>query len=124
MSGTSSKKAIGRIGEIVIDVRDLEASGRFWSEVLGAAIRSADEQYLALDSQPGSPALILQKVTEGKQGKNRVHIDIRVKDVEAALNQVEALGGGKVRVVVDPTERFIVVADPDGNEFCLVEEGS
>ena len=66
----------------------------------------------------------MQKVTEGKQGKNRVHIDIRVKDVDAALNQVEALGGGKVRVVVDPTERFIVVADPDGNEFCLVEEGS
>jgi predicted enzyme related to lactoylglutathione lyase len=124
MSGTSPKEALGRIGEVVIDVKDLDTSGRFWSKVLGVEIRSANKQYLVLDSQPNSPALILQKVLEEKQGKNRVHIDIRVKDVDAALNQVEALGGRKLEVVVDPTERFIVVADPDGNEFCLVEEGS
>ena len=124
MGGTNSEKALGRIGEIVIDVRDLDTSGRFWSQVLGVGIRSVDEQYLVLDRQPNGPALILQQVAEGKQGKNRVHIDLRVKDVDAALNQVEALGGRKLEVVVDPTERFIVVADPDGNEFCLVEEES
>jgi predicted enzyme related to lactoylglutathione lyase len=124
MSGTVFKEAIGRIGEIVIDVSDLEESGRFWSRVLGAEVRSADEQYLVLDSQPNSPTLILQKVSEGKLGKNRVHIDLRVKDVDTALGQIEALGGRKLKVVVDPTERFIVVADPDGNEFCLVEEES
>ena len=122
MRGTSSRKAIGRIGEVVIDVADLDISGRFWTQVLGVAIKSVDDQYLVLESQPNSVALILQKVSEEKRGKNRVHIDIRVKDVDAALGQVEALGGRKLAVVLDPTERFIVVADPDGNEFCLVEE--
>ena len=124
MRGNSSGKAIGRIGEIVIDVADLGISGMFWSRVLGVEISSMDEQYLVLHPQSNGPALILQKVSVRKQGKNRVHIDIRVEDVDAALIQIEALGGRKLKVVVDPRERFIVVTDPDGNEFCLVEEES
>ena len=114
--------AIGRISAVVIDVHGLTACGQFWSEVLEVSILSEDERYLVLDRQPGGVGLILQKVPEEKVNKNRVHIDLSVKDVDAALSRAEALGAHKVRVVLDPDERFIVLTDPDGNEFCLVEE--
>ncbi len=62
----------------------------------------------------------LQKVPEKKTAKTRVHLDIRVKDVDIALARVEALGGRKLQAVEEEGSRWIVVADPDGNEFCLV----
>jgi predicted enzyme related to lactoylglutathione lyase len=119
----SASGPVGRIGEIVIDVTDLKQCGQFWAKVLGVRVRSENERYLVLEPQTGSaPALILQRVPEKKLGKNRAHIDLRVKDIAEALHQVQRLGGRKVREVVDPEEQFMVVADPDGNEFCLVKE--
>ena len=73
--------ALGRIGEVVIDVSDLTMCGQFWAEVLGVNILSEDGRYLVLDRQPGGVGLILRKVPEEKLNKNRVHIDLKVKDV-------------------------------------------
>ncbi len=113
---------VGRFLEVVIDVSDLERGGAFWMAVLGVESVGGDHRYLWLKEQPGALSIILQRVTEPKAGKNRVHVDLRVDDLDAALARVEALGGRKVRYVEEPGERFIVVADPDGNEFCLVPE--
>jgi predicted enzyme related to lactoylglutathione lyase len=123
MKKIDSECPVGRIGEIVIDVHNLTLCGQFWSKVLGVQIKSEDERYLVLNAQPDGPGLILQKVTEQKRGKNRAHIDLRVRDIDRALSQVKTLGGRKVQLVEDPQERFIVVADPEGNEFCLIQEG-
>ena len=107
---------------MVVDVSDLERSGRFWMAVLGVESTGGDHRYLWLKEQPGALSIILQKVPEPKTAKNRVHIDLRVKDLDSALERVKALGGRMVRYVEEPGERFIIVADPDGNEFCLVPE--
>lgn len=123
MTDLDSERPVGRIGEIVIDVHDLSLCGQFWSKILGVQVKSEDERYLVLDAQTEGPGIILQKVTEKKRGKNRVHIDLRVRDIDRALSQVKSLGGRKAQLVEDPQERFIVVADPEGNEFCLVQEG-
>ena len=60
--------------------------------------------------------------------KNRVHLDVVVSatqqqwaDVQAAADRVVAAGGRVLRISKDPNDRFIVVGDPEGNEFCLVE---
>ena len=61
------------------------------------------------------------EVPEAKSGKNRVHIDIRVPDVAAAQEQVESLGGR--RAPGYEAGGFLVMADPEGNEFCILPEG-
>ena len=65
--------------------------------------------------------MVLQQVPEKKAVKNRTHLDIEVSDLEQPLKQVEALGGRLVRRVPNPgVGPFVICADPDDNEFCLV----
>ena len=92
----------------------------FWSKVLGVPITSEEGQYLRLGRQGGGPRVILQEVPERKTAKNRVHLDFRVSDVQAALARVEELGGKKIDE--DLSDGSVVVVDLDGNELCLVKE--
>ena len=69
---------------------------------------------------PTGLSVNLQKVPDKKTSKTRVHIDLTVPDMLTALARVEALGGRAVRNFVEPGENLAVVADPDGNEFCLI----
>ena len=80
-------------------------------------------QYLKPPSDdPTAPGLAFQRVPEPKSGKNRVHLDIAVDDVEASTERIEELGGTRA-----PSDDFAeygfrwrVMADPDGNETCLI----
>ena len=84
-----------------------------------------------VDPSGVGPRIFLQRVPEPKQVKNRVHLDVNVgggrdtaadvrrANVDAAAAKVVAAGGDKVRVVEERGERFIVMQDPEGNEFCL-----
>ena len=65
------------------------------------------------------PDLVLQEFPEAKSGKNRVHLDIEVPDLEEGLNRVNSAGGRLVARVVNEFGGHLVCADPDGNEFCL-----
>ncbi len=121
-AGNPPQEAVGRLSQVDIDVSDLERGARFWSAVLGLEIRREFGQYLEFVRHEGSPAIILQKVPEPKTAKTRVHLDIEVDDLDVALAKVEALGGKKLQEIQEYDERFVVVADPDGNEFCLVTE--
>lgn len=66
----------------------------------------------------GAPGLGFQKVAEAKAGKNRVHLDISVADLVVAKARIEALGG--CRIEGYESGGFLVMTDPEGNEFCLV----
>ncbi len=59
---------------------------------------------------------------EKKTAKNRMHLAVAVEDVDAASARVEALGGMKLQEIEESGARWIVMADPDGNEFCLVSK--
>ena len=119
MSGQPSG-AVGRLEAIVLDVNDLTRSTDFWSKVLGATVEpGVGPQYMRI-KQPSAPTLILQVVPERKVVKNRGHVDITVADIGRAITQVEAMGGRWLRTVEEPGDRFAVMADPEGNEFCLV----
>ena len=77
-------------------------------------------QYLAFEPLPNGLVVYLQRVQEEKTSKTRAHVDLTVPDVLAALARVEALGGTALRDYGEPSRDLAVVADPDGNEFCLM----
>jgi predicted enzyme related to lactoylglutathione lyase len=115
---------IGRLRTAVIDCADPAALARFWAEVLGTEIAYGDAEWVSLVAAgEGHPRVAFQKVPEGKAGKNRVHLDVWVPDIEAATVAAESLGATRVGGFVpveESAEPFQVMADPEGNEFCFV----
>ncbi len=111
-----------RQADVVIDCADHGAVVAFWSAALGWERRELNEQYVVLVPPAGSALpLIFQKVPEPKVVKNRVHLDFRA---EAMADEVERLGAlGAVRLAEHSlgSVRWTVMADPEGNEFCVVE---
>jgi predicted enzyme related to lactoylglutathione lyase len=118
-------KPIGRLDMIQVDCRDPKRLALFWSAVFGLEIASTlgePAYYVDLaKAGPDHPHIYFQRVPEPKILKNRLHFDIRVDDVEQAAAQIETLGGRRLSVE-DFREhgfRWRVMADPEGNEFCL-----
>ena len=111
---------IGRLDEVVIDCHDAETLARFWQGVLGGQIVRQSAEWVAVHPPTGI-TVSMQRVPEAKTIKNRVHLDVDVDDLELAAQQAEALGARRIgQVVVDPLGGFLVMADPEGNEFCFV----
>jgi predicted enzyme related to lactoylglutathione lyase len=111
--------------EFTLDCNDLDAQAQFWAAALECDVESEIEgRYIAL-SRPGI-SLTLQRVAETKTVKNRMHIDLLVDDVPAQLARLEALGA--TRLTPTPHQEFgqtwYVMADPEGNEFCLAPDPS
>jgi predicted enzyme related to lactoylglutathione lyase len=116
---------IGRLDMIQIDCRDPRRLALFWGTVLGLEIASTlgePAQYIGLEKAgPDHPHIYFQRVPEPKTLKNRLHFDIRVNDVEQATAQIETLGGWRLPLkdFWEHGFRWRVMADPEGNEFCL-----
>ena len=121
MTDSAQHERVGTLYAITIDVNDLETCARFWSQVLGADVLYQNEQYLRLGHKGERPTVLLQKVPERHKEKNRVHIDLDVRDLDAAVSRVLGLGGHKIRQLNEYGIEWVVMADPDGNEFCLVK---
>src|SRR3954454_18041205 len=115
--------AIGRLSHLVIDCADADRLGAFWSEVLGVEVAARWNQYVMLTpTTEGGPSIAFQEVAEAKQGKNRVHLDLEVPDLDEASALVEALGGSVLEVQEQEGVHIRVMADPEGNEWCLVRK--
>jgi len=121
MTESSQHGSVGTLYAITMDVNNLETCAKFWSQVLGADILFQNDNYLRLGQKGERPTLLLQKVPEPHQVKNRVHIDLDVHDLDAAVSRVQELGGNKLRELNEYGIKWTVMADPDGNEFCLVQ---
>ena len=121
MTESSPHEGVGALYAIVIDVNDLDTCARFWSQVLGNDILYQDDRYLRLGRKGERPTFLLQKVPEPHKEKNRVHIDLDVPDLDAAAHRVQDLGGHKLKQRSEYGIEWVVMADPDGNEFCLVK---
>ena len=120
---------IARLDTVTIDCRDPERLAAFWASVFGTqeGWRGGDPvQYIDLSETEASPGLRFQRVPEPKTVKDRIHLDLRVDDIEEAAARVTALGAE--RAPQDDFQEFNVVfrvmLDPEGNEFCLVMEKS
>ena len=111
---------------LVLDCADPEKLATFWSEALGyTTVGGAGSYVLLVDESGQQPKLLLQRVGEPKSGKNRMHVDIETPAVDDEVTRLEALGA--VKVVDEPVEehgnRWVVMSDPEGNEFCVCNAG-
>ena len=113
------KGVVQELGGVVIDCHDLQKLGAFWGAVLGEdpGRPRHGNGWLTVGTVAGNAWLVLQKVPEAKLIKNRVHMDFRVTDVDAAVARILALGG---RRLGEPRDSGgVTMADPEGNEFCI-----
>jgi catechol 2,3-dioxygenase-like lactoylglutathione lyase family enzyme len=108
--------------ELVIDCADADRVGEFWSEVLGYPVSDRDEDSVEIKSPDGAlPSLFFATVPEPKTIKNRLHIDVNATD-RAQADEVEriiALGARRVDIGQGDVT-WVVLADPEGNEFCVL----
>jgi predicted enzyme related to lactoylglutathione lyase len=104
--------------DIIIDCADPHRLGAFWAEVLGRPVDGSKGPYVWLARPPGAVGVGFQKVAEPKVEKNRVHLDIAANDLVGAKARIEKLGGRRVHGY--ESGGFLVMADPEGNEFCLI----
>lgn len=111
---------IGKLGDVVIDCHDPLRLAEFWQRVLGGYVIRQSHDWVALEP-PSGITVSFQLVPEQKTVKNRVHLDVDVGDLLEATLAAEAAGARRLGdVVYDELGGFQVMADPEGNEFCLV----
>jgi hypothetical protein len=106
--------------EVVVDCRDQAALGRWWAEVLEWEIVDADDDETELRNPEGGATLLFANVTEPKTIKNRVHLDFVPDDQAAEVDRLLALGATRADVGQTGEEPWVVLADPEGNEFCVL----
>lgn len=107
------------IGNICVDTNDLSGSATFWRAVTGYRVASSDEgtAYLEDPSKVGV-GLSLQLVPETHSGKNRLHLDLFTDDMAGEVIRLQGLGA--TEVMRFDNDGWVVLADPDGNQFCVV----
>jgi hypothetical protein len=112
---------------LVLDCADPAKLADFWAPALRYTnIGEAGNYVLLLPSDPGRPKLLLQSVPEAKLAKNRVHFDLETPDIEGEAVRLEGLGARRLETGVreEHGNRWLVMADPEGNEFCVCDGGS
>jgi predicted enzyme related to lactoylglutathione lyase len=108
--------------EIVLDCAEPKRLAEFWREALDYREYYADTKLAVLVPKTGiASPLLLQGVPEPKAGKNRMHIDIVVDDVEAEVRRLQALGARRIDEDVQSFggTRWVRMSDPEQNEFCV-----
>ena len=117
-----------RISELVLKCRDPEVLARFWCEVLDFVELDREEQVLIeIGPREGfggpQPTIILSRTDEPEPAKPRLHIDVNAtdRDQDAELERLLKLGARPADIGQTGKESWHVLADPEGNEFCLLK---
>lgn len=115
-----------RLQAVSVDSTDPRVPAAFWEQALGWRRTYEVDDEIVLEPAEGSPEdgvspdLLFLKVPEGKSVKNRLHLDLRPTDRDAEVARLEGLGATQVSVGQGPDVTWVVMADPDGNEFCVL----
>jgi predicted enzyme related to lactoylglutathione lyase len=105
---------------IVIDCSDIKREAAFWAEALGwNVVFEADDEIVVAENEDSEPGLVFGMVPEGKTVKNRLHIDLNPDDQAAEVARLESLGAKRVDIGQGNVP-WVVMADPEGNEFCVL----
>ena len=109
---------------VVLDCADAAKLAAFWTGALGYEQVADEGAFIGLKDPDGRlPTLVLQRVPERKTIKNRMHIDVFSDDFDRHMVRLKDLGATVVTPeTVEPDGmRLVVLADPEGNEFCLLD---
>lgn len=118
-----------KIGYITIDSKDTAAISKFWEAVLGWKVTYLDETGAMIENPDKMvdgakfPQILFYKNPDQKTVKNRMHFDLQPDDQAAEVSRIEALGGKRIEIgqSADPATTWVVMADPEGNEFCVLK---
>jgi predicted enzyme related to lactoylglutathione lyase len=117
--------AVVRFG-LVLDCRDPSSLAPFWAQALGyVELGSVDNYVLLAPDGHAGPNLLLQRVPEAKSAKNRMHLDIHTPHIEEEAARLKQLGARRVQAepIGEHGSHWILMADPEGNEFCVCDGG-
>jgi predicted enzyme related to lactoylglutathione lyase len=126
MGAEKPPRPVAKLGWILTDCHDPDRLAAFWGAVLGVEVEDrfgSPPQYVNLGpGTPDGPRVCFQRVPEAKVGKNRLHLDLAVLDVDTAASKVEELGGRRLPGddLHEDGYSWRLMADPEGNEFCLI----
>ena len=115
-----------RIQCLCVDAAEPKKIASFWEAALGWRRTFDEDDEVVIEPPKGSPEdgvapdILFLKVPEGKAVKNRLHLDLRPKDQAAEVARLEALGARRVHIGQGADSTWVVLADPDGNEFCVL----
>ena len=112
-----------RLHHIVIDTHDLPGLAGFWTQALGWRVLSERDEEIVIGPDVTAPVgICFMPVTGAKTVKNRVHLDLTTgaADRDAEIDRLLALGARRVDIGQTGQESWTVLADPEGNEFCVV----
>ena len=113
-----------KIGSIVIDCNEFERMMAFWSEALHYVPREtpSDEWVVLKDPNGTNPNISLNHIQDKSTGKNRLHLDLYTNDQKGEVERLLNIGASLHPQEYDGSEDFIVLEDPDGNLFCIVQK--
>jgi hypothetical protein len=115
-----------RLQNISIDCLDAENLAGFWRDALNWRITSIEPEEVVLEPPVGSPGegivpdILFLHVPQGKSTKNRLHFDLRPIDQDAEVERLTNLGATRVDIGQTSECTWVVLADPEGNEFCVL----
>jgi len=99
-----------RLFSIVVDSHDPATLGHWW----------ADDEVVITTPDERNPGIVFGKSDDAKVGKNRLHLDLAPDDRDAEVERLERLGARRVDIGQTGDETWVVLADPEGNEFCVL----
>ncbi|ALV34665.1 VOC family protein [Streptomyces sp. CdTB01] len=106
--------------QVIVHSADPVALGQWWAEALGwVVVHSSDDEFEIRPTPDRVPGLDFVRLDEAKQSKSRLHLDFRPDDQAAEVARLEALGAKRVDIG-QGDQSWIVMADPEGNEFCVL----
>ena len=109
---------------MTIDCHNPMLLAEFWSEMLDWKIGGHDEESVWIEPKNSelvvSPDILFLKTPDEKRVKNRVHLDLRPDNQAIEVERALALGATRVHIGQTGEESWVVMADPEGNEFCIL----
>ncbi|WP_427017206.1 VOC family protein [Pseudarthrobacter sp. P1] len=103
----------------MINSTNAPALAAFWSSYLETGIEAEHEVFIWLGRRAGETRLAFQQVERATEGRRRLHLDFGSDDVEADIARAVALGATEIEDLWSGSFHWHVLADPDGNEFCI-----
>ncbi|WP_069172190.1 VOC family protein [Streptomyces griseus] len=110
-----------RMYHLTVDARDLPSLARFWCGVLDWRVLYEDGDEIVIGADENAlPGMCFLRGPGDKTAKNRLHLDLTPDDQAAEVERILALGARRVDVGQGEDATWVVLADPEGNEFCVL----